>query len=235
MAIGLKTTPPTTDPPISARSAWPLLRWAPRSPRRRQHCPSNLPTLPSITRSNTLSPSRTRRARPFNRAGHRFPDIAALVSRSAVTGPKLPLTARVAVLCAATQYVIIRVRNFPREPGPIRTLQAQPSTIGLLAGIRRSVGHTCARANRECLPNAAGCGRAATSPRNSGASGECHACPATSTSACSWWHCLARDPRGRAGRAAAPANAASTPGGDTSAARADAHAGAGRGPAEPGV
>src|SRR6476660_3721575 len=98
MAIGLETTPPTTDLTISARSAWPLPRWAPRSPRRRQHCPSNLLTLPLITRSNTLSPPRTRRARPFNRADRRFPDIAALVSRSAVTGPKLPFTARVAVL-----------------------------------------------------------------------------------------------------------------------------------------
>ena len=149
MAIGLKTTPPTTDPTISARSAWPLLRWAPRSPRRRQHCPSNLPTLPSITRSNTLSPSRTRRARPFNRAGHRFPDIAALVSRSAVTGPKLPLTARVAVLLRRHPVRDHPIRNFPREPRPIRALQAQPSTIGLLTGLGRSVGHTwCSRKPR---------------------------------------------------------------------------------------
>ena len=43
-------------------------------------------------------------------------------------GPKLPLTARVAVLCAATQYVIIEVRDFPHEPRLIRTLQAQPSS-----------------------------------------------------------------------------------------------------------
>ena len=137
--------------------------------------------------------------------------------------------------CAATQYVIIRVRNLLREPHPIRALQAQPSTIGLLTGLGRSVGHACARANRECLPNAAGCGRTATSRRYSGASGERHACPATSTSACSWWHCLARNPRGRAGRAAARANAATTPSGDPPAARADAHAGAGREQAEPDI
>ena len=233
MAIGSTTTPPTTDPTISAQSAWPLPRWAPRSPRRRQHCPSNLLTLPLIRdRTHCRHPPRAARRLSIARATDFL---------------TLPLWSR---------GVLLRGQSF-RSPhgsqGLLHPVRDHPSlgtflmshllsarfrrnlSIGLLTGLGRSVGHTRARANREYLPNAAGCGRTATSRRYSGASGERHACPATSTSACTWWHCLARNP-GRAGRAAARANAATTPGGDPPTARADAaHAGAGRGPAEPGV
>ena len=60
---------------------------------------------------------------------------------------------------------------------PIHALQAQPSPIRLVAGIGRRVRRTRAGANRQCVPDAASRGRAASSRRNPDPSGERDASP----------------------------------------------------------